>query len=81
MVANNILEFISSETNFIKVIEDQVRISNGEYIDCIVHFCQKRNIEVEQIVPLIKNNPLFKSAFQKEAERLNFIKKKKGKKK
>ncbi len=81
LTANNILEYINPDMNFIAEIERHVQGSNGEYLDCILHFCQVRNIEIEQVVPLIKNTPSFKIAVQKEAERLNFLKRKKVKKK
>ena len=81
ITANNIFDFIHPETNFINEIENYVTKSNGEYLDCILHFCLKKNIEIEQIVPLIKNTPFLKVAVQKEAERLNFLKRKKPRKK
>ena len=81
ITANNIFELINPELNFINEIEAYVSKSNGEYLDCILHFCLKKNIEIEQIVPLIKSTPSLKVAVQKEAERLNFLKRKKSRNK
>ena len=80
MIANNIYQYFNPENTFIAEIESHVKRSNGEYLDCILHFCQKRNLEIEQVIPLIKNTPAFKVAVQKEAEKLNFLKKKKKRK-
>jgi len=74
---NNFFELISPEASFLQEVQARVAASNGEYLDCILYVAEKRNIEIEQLVPLIKNNPVIKSAIQKEAEQLNFLKKKK----
>lgn len=58
---------------FYESIEEIVWKYDIEYIDAIVMYCDKNNIEVESIAALIKNNEYFKSKIQIEAENLNFL--------
>lgn len=46
-----------------------------EYIDAVVHWCNKNNIEVETVASWIKKDPVLKSKIQEEAETLNILKK------
>lgn len=46
-----------------------------EYIDGIISWCEKNNIEIEVIAPLIKKDPIMVSKLQYEAEELNFLEK------
>jgi hypothetical protein len=59
---------------FIEEIEKLCRTKNIEYIDAVVHWCEKNKIEVEYIAGLIKKDPVFKSKIQAEAENLNILK-------
>ena len=45
-----------------------------EYIDAVVLWCERNNIEVEYAASLIKKDPVFKSKIQVEAENLNILK-------
>lgn len=58
---------------FAKIIEDLVK-NNEEmnYIDAIVHYCEKNNIEVDSISKLI-SKPL-KEKLKCDAVNLNFLK-------
>ena len=46
-----------------------------DYIDACIMFCEKNNMEVEQIASIIKSNQNIKSKIQIEAENLNYLKK------
>jgi hypothetical protein len=46
-----------------------------EYIDAVVHWCEKNNIEVEYVASYIKKDNAFKMKIQEEAENLNILKK------
>jgi hypothetical protein len=59
---------------FIEEIEKLCRTKNIEYIDAVIHWCEKNKIEVEYIAGLIKKDPVFKSKIQAEAENLNILK-------
>ena len=61
------------QTKFTKDIEELVR-DNGDlnYIDAIVYFCEKNNIDVESVPKLI-SKPL-KEKIKYEAMELNFLK-------
>jgi hypothetical protein len=65
---------IQTSNTFIEEIEKLCRTKNIEYIDAVVHWCEKNKIEVEQIAGLIKKDPVFKSKIQAEAENLNILK-------
>jgi hypothetical protein len=66
---------VNSKANtFIEEIEDLCISKNIEYIDAVVCWCEKHNLEIEYAADLIKTNPVLKSKIQTEAENLNFIK-------
>lgn len=45
-----------------------------EYIDAVVHWCEKNKIEVEYAAALVKKDPAMKAKIQVEAENLNVLK-------
>jgi hypothetical protein len=64
----------SKANNFIEELEELCISKNIEYIDAVVCWCEKNNLEIEYAADLIKTNPVLKSKIQTEAENLNFIK-------
>jgi hypothetical protein len=61
-------------TKFAQEIETLVQINvEMNYIDAIVHFCEKNNIDLESVPKLI-SKPL-KEKIKCEATELNFLKK------
>lgn len=62
-------------TNFAEEIDHMCRTRNIEYIDAVVHWCEKNKIDVEYVAGIIKKDPVFKSKIQVEAENLNILKK------
>lgn len=61
-------------SNFVEEIEVLCRDKNIEYIDAIVFWCQKNNLEIETAAYWIKKDPVMKSKIQVEAENLNILK-------
>lgn len=61
-------------SGFVEEIEKLCRDKNIEYIDAIVFWCQKNNLEVETAAYWIKKDPVMKSKIQLEAENLNVLK-------
>lgn len=61
--------------SFIEDIETLCANKNIEYIDAIIMWCEKNNLEIEYAAEIIKKNPLIKSKVQYEAENLNFLQK------
>jgi len=61
--------------NFVFEIENLCITKNMEYIDAVVHWCEKNNIEVEYVASYIKKDNAFKMKIQEEAENLNILKK------
>lgn len=67
---------ISSKTNtFVEEVESLCREKSIEYIDAVVIWCERNNLEVETAAYWIKKDPVMKSKIQSEAESLNFLKK------
>ena len=64
-----------SNTVFIQEIETLCQDKNIEYIDAVVYWCEKNNVEVEAAAAFIKKDPVFKSKIEAEAENLNILKK------
>ena len=61
-------------SKFAQEIENLVQVNaDMNYIDAIIHFCEKHNIDVESVPKLI-SKPL-KEKIKYEAMELNFLKK------
>tara|TARA_R110000868_G_C10811463_1_gene757884 strand:- start:651 stop:884 length:234 start_codon:yes stop_codon:yes gene_type:complete len=65
---------VRSSSEFVTEIESLVKEKKCEYIDAIIVYCQKNNIEVETAAELIKQNSLLKVKLQVEAENNNMVK-------
>ena len=59
---------------FIEEIEKLCTTKKIEYIDAVVIWCEKNNLEVEVAAGWIKKDPTMKSKIQAEAEILNVLK-------
>lgn len=62
------------DSNFVEEIEKLCRDKNIEYIDAIIFWCQKNNLEVETAAYWVKKDPVMRSKVQLEAENLNILK-------
>lgn len=61
-------------SRFAQEIENLVHLNEGmKYIDAIIHFCEKNNIDLDSVPKLI-SKPL-KDKIRYEATELNFLKK------
>lgn len=69
------MDFTFKGAEFIEEIEKICKEKNVEYIDAVVHWCHKNNLEIEYAAEIIKKNSVLKSKLQLEAENLNFMKK------
>lgn len=58
----------------IQEIEVIVRKRNLEYIDAVIYYCEKNNLEIETMAEIIKQNSAIKSKIQFEAENLKMVK-------
>jgi hypothetical protein len=61
-------------TTFYADIERVVK-SGSNHLDAIVDWCEKNQVEVESVAPLIEKNRAMVSALGIEASDLNFMKK------
>ena len=61
-------------SSFVEEVEILCRDKNIEYIDAIVFWCEKNNLEVETAAYWTKKDPAMKSKVQAEAENLNILK-------
>jgi hypothetical protein len=62
-------------SNFVEEIEILCKEKNIEYIDAVVFWCQKNNLEIETAAYWVKKDPIMKLKIQVEAENLNYMKK------
>ena len=60
--------------SFAEEIEQMCR-DGVEYIDAVIEWCGKNNIEIEHAAAMIKKDVNLKSKIQLEAENMNIIKK------
>jgi hypothetical protein len=58
---------------FYNDIETLVVELKTDYMDAIVHYCDKNNIEIETVASIIKSNSKFKAIIQNEGEDLNLL--------
>lgn len=65
---------IPKNNAFVEEIEIICREKSIEYIDAIVLWCERNNLEVEIAAYWIKKDPVIKSKIQLEAENLNYLK-------
>jgi hypothetical protein len=66
---------IKSASDFVIEIELIVRDKNCEYMDAIMIYCERNNMEVETVADIIKHNSILKAKLQIEAESMNMMKK------
>lgn len=62
------------DSSFVEEIEVLCRDKNIEYIDAVVFWCEKNNLEIETAAYWIKRDPVMRSKIQAEAENLNILK-------
>lgn len=62
-----------SSSDFVKKIDEFAKNNNIEYIDAVVEYCARNNIEIETAAAIIKSSPLIKGKIQIEAENLNIM--------
>jgi len=74
MTKNIILEKFPSQQQFSLMIEDMAKELNQTYVDTIVYYCEKNEIDIESVSKLI--NPTLKDKIQIEYENLNMLPKK-----
>lgn len=65
---------ISSE-EFINNIEKFIADNNISYIDAIVEYCNRNNIEIETAAAIIKSSSSIKGKIQKEGQILHILEK------
>lgn len=60
---------------FLREIE-RIRLrDNIQYMDAVLYFCEKNNLEVESVADIICDNPVLHARIQEEAEEMNYIEK------
>jgi len=58
---------------FCQEIESLVVELRTDYMDAVLHYCEKNNIELETAASIIKSNNKFKAIIQNEGEDLNLL--------
>lgn len=67
------LEKVMSTEKFSIEIDKIVANHNIDYIDAVIHYCEKNGLEIEAAASLIRNNQRIKARLRNEAEDLNFL--------
>lgn len=73
------LDLDSPEKRFHREVEKLVE-GGADYIDAVIHWCERNGFEVEFAASMIKSNSTSKTKMLESAEKLNFIIDRKGKK-
>ena len=66
---------IKISESFLTEIEDIVWDKDVNYIDAVIIWCEKHNLEIDVIGNLIKRNPVLKGKIMIDAEDLNYMEK------
>lgn len=64
---------------FVREINEIARRNGMDYMDAVIYYCEKNNIEIETAASLVKSNLKMKTALQTQAQRLNYLPKPKSK--
>ncbi len=64
---------VMSSDKFYKELERLVNVNNMSYMDAIVYFCEKNDVEIEAAALMIRSNMRIKASLQVEGEQLNFL--------
>ena len=65
---------MANTTSFNEDIEKLRKDKKLEYIDAVIYWCEKNNVEVEFAASIIKKDAVFKAKVQVEGENLNILK-------
>ena len=66
---------IKTPSQFAMEIENIVKEKQIDYMDAVMNYVEKHNVEIETIASFIKSSQILKSKIASEAEDLNMIKK------
>ena len=64
---------IMNTDHFYKELDRLVNGQNLTYMDAIVYYCERNQMEIETAASMIKGNFRIKSQIQQEGEQLNFL--------
>lgn len=64
---------VISSDKFYKEIESLVKKHGLNYVDAVIHYCEKNEIEIEAAASMIKSNMRIKSHIQSEGEDLRIL--------
>ena len=65
---------IKTPSQFAMEIENIVKEKQIDYLDAVMYYVEKNNVEIETIASFIKSSQILKSKIALEAEELNMIK-------
>lgn len=66
---------VRQPTDFFLEIEKIVTDFNVNYLDAILMYVEKNNLEVESVAAIVKKHPTIKSRLQEDCEGLNLLEK------
>ena len=66
---------VRQPSEFFLEIENIVTEFNVNYLDAILMYVEKNNLEVESVAAIVKKHPLIKSRLQEDCETLKLLEK------
>lgn len=72
-MSNLKLPKMAPQAEFYKQIDGLVKKHNLTYMDAIVFYCERNDLEIETAAAMIKGNFRIKSQIQQEGEQLHFL--------
>jgi len=67
------IKSITTLSQFNEDIQQMVKQHDMNYLDAIIAWCEEKNIDVEQVVPLIRKSSVIKAKLENDASDLNLL--------
>lgn len=67
------IKSVKSTSEFAREIEALVKTTGVDYMDALVEYSNRNNVEIEVVASMVKNNQTLKAKLQSEAEDLNYL--------
>jgi len=70
-----VLNTIKSPLELLKEVEEIIFETDLNYLDAIIEYGEKNNIEIEVLASLVKRQPTLKSKLEEDCDLLNLLEK------
>lgn len=69
------IKSITTLSEFTEDIQRMVMNNGLNYVEAIIAWCESKEVDVEQVIPLVKKSQVLKAKLEVDAEMLNLLEK------